>query len=156
MIKFSIVVVSLNTKKDFLKTIKSIKKQKFKNYEVIIVDGKSTDGTIELIKKINNKKYKYIIERDKGIYDAMNKGVKLSSAQWIIFLNSGDQFYNRDILKKISLIETKNHDVMFGDTVINNGYFDYKIKAKGFTDKTFLMPFCHQSTVVKTIFTPGS
>ena len=149
MIKFSIVVVSLNTKKDFLKTINSIKKQKYKNFEVIIVDGKSTDGTIELIKKINNKKYKSIIEKDKGIYDAMNKGVRLSSAQWIIFLNSGDEFYNQDILKKISLREKKNYDVMFGDTVVNNGYFKYMIKAKGFTNRTFLMPFCHQSTVVK-------
>ena len=100
---FSIIVVSLNTKKKFLKTIKSIKKQRFRNYEVMIVDGKSIDGTINEIKKIKNKKIKYIIEKDKGIYDAMNKGVAKSLGDWIIFLNSGDIFYNCDVLKKISL-----------------------------------------------------
>ena len=99
---FSIIVVSLNTKNKFLKTIRSIEKQKYKNYEIIIVDGKSKDGTIDIIKKFKKKKIKFIIEKDKGIYDAMNKGVKISSGKWIIFLNSGDIFNNFNVLKKIS------------------------------------------------------
>jgi glycosyltransferase involved in cell wall biosynthesis len=146
---FSIVVVSFNTKKQFLKTINSIKKQKFKNYEIIIVDGKSDDGTINEIKKIKNKKIKSIIEKDKGIYDAMNKGVTKSLGDWVIFLNSGDTFYNCDVLKKISLKKIKNYEILYGNTVINNDYFNYTIKAQNFTKTTFLMPFCHQSTVTK-------
>lgn len=149
MTKFSIIVVSLNTKESFLNTINSIKKQKFENYEVIVVDGKSSDGTIELIKEIKDEKFKYIIEKDTGIYDAMNKGIKLSKGDWIIFLNSGDEFYNQDILKEVSIKETKNYNVIYADTVINNGSFQYKAKATNFTNRTFLMPFCHQSTFVR-------
>ena len=149
MIKYSVIVVSLNTKKSFLKTLNSIKKQKFENYEVIIVDGESSDGTIELIKDIKDNKFQYIIEKDNGIYDAMNKGIELSKGEWIIFLNSGDEFYSQDILKQVSLKEIQKYDVLFADTVIDNGYFKYKIEAKNFENGTFLMPFCHQSTFVK-------
>ena len=100
--KISIIIVSLNTKVDFLKTLKSIKKQTYKNYEIVIVDGVSNDGTIKEIKKLKKKNIKYIIEKDKGIYDAMNKGIKISKGKWLIFMNSGDNFINKNILKKIS------------------------------------------------------
>ena len=146
---FSIVVVSLNTKFDFLKTLSSIEKQTYKNYEIVIVDGKSNDGTVNEIKKIKNKKVRFIIEKDKGIYDAMNKGIRKSQGKWIIFLNSGDVFYNHNVLKKISKKKLKGHDIVFGDTVIDNQFFDYRQKAQNFTKKTILMPFCHQSVLVK-------
>lgn len=146
---FSIIVVSLNTKDQFLKTINSIKNQTFKKYEVVIVDGKSNDGTINEIKKIKNKKFKFIIEKDRGIYDAMNKGVKKCSGRWIIFLNSGDILYNQNVLKKISNKKIERVDILFGDTIIQNKFFNYSSKAKNFTKATFLMPFCHQSSLVK-------
>ncbi len=146
---FSIIVVSLNTKNKFLKTIRSIEKQKYKNYEIIIVDGKSKDGTIDIIKKFKKKKIKFIIEKDKGIYDAMNKGVKISSGKWIIFLNSGDIFNNFNVLKKISQKKIRDYEILFGNTVINNRYFNYTLKGRHFDDETVLMPFCHQSSVVK-------
>ena len=63
---FSIVIVSLNTKNEFLKTMRSIEKQKYKNYEIVIVDGKSKDGTIDIIKKFK-KKIKFIIEKDEDL-----------------------------------------------------------------------------------------
>lgn len=146
---FSIVIVSLNTKNEFLKTIKSVEKQKYKNYEIVIVDGKSEDGSINVIKKLKKKKIKFIIEKDKGIYDAMNKGVKKSSGEWIIFLNSGDIFYNSNVLKKISQKKVHNYKILFGNTVINNQYFNYILKGEKFNSNTILMPFCHQSSLVK-------
>ena len=149
MIKLTIIIVSLNTKNDFLKTLDSIKKQKFKNYEIIIVDGKSNDGTIHEINKIKNKKIKSIIGKDKGIYDAMNKGVRKSLGDWVIFLNSGDLFYNKYVLKKISRKIKNEHEILYGDTVVKNQFFSHKVKAKNFTKDTVLMPFCHQSTIVK-------
>ena len=91
--KISIIVVSLNTKKLFLKTINSILKQKYKNFEIIVVDGKSSDGTQEIILKKKFLFSKYIIEKDKGIYHAMNKGIDLSNSEWTIFMNSGDIFF---------------------------------------------------------------
>ena len=149
MTLFSIVVVSYNTKKDFIKTISSIKKQTFRNYEIIIVDGLSTDGTVDYIKKIKGKKIKAIIKKDQGIYDAMNKGVKKSKSEWVIFLNSGDVFHNNKVLKKISKKQIDNKDILFGDSIVDNGYFNFIVKAKMFEKNTFLMPFCHQSSIVR-------
>ena len=147
--KISIIIVSLNTKVDFLKTLKSIKKQTYKNYEIVIVDGVSNDGTIKEIKKLKKKNIKYIIEKDKGIYDAMNKGIKISKGKWLIFMNSGDNFINKNILKKISKKKIGKSDILFGDTIIQNNFFNYNSEAKNFTKGTLLMPFCHQSTLVK-------
>ena len=96
--KFSIIVVSLNTKTDFLKTLESIKKQIYRNYEIIVIDGNSTDGTKKEIIKRKKTISKFTIEKDRGIYHAMNKGIKMSSGKWIIFMNSGDLFYKKDTL----------------------------------------------------------
>ena len=87
IIKFSIIVVSLNTKIDLIKTLNSIFKQKYKKYEIIVIDGLSTDGSIEYIRKLKNKNICKIIERDKGIYDAMNKGIKKAKNKWTILVN---------------------------------------------------------------------
>ena len=101
-IQLSIIVVSLNTKDKFEKTISSIKNQSLKNYELIVVDGKSSDGTIELIEKYKNIIDKKIIEIDTGIYDAMNKGINISSANGV-FLNSGDVFMTTLQLKNYQM-----------------------------------------------------
>ena len=149
--KVSIVVVSLNTKVDFLKTIKSINNQTFKNYEILVVDGNSSDGTKKEIIKRKKIISKFVIEKDKGIYHAMNKGIKMSSGKWIIFMNSGDLFYNKNILHKfLSKNNNNNYDIIYGDTVVKTKYLKYVVKSKPFKNKTFLMPFCHQSAFVKS------
>ena len=79
-IKFSIIVPSLNNKKFLLNCLKSILNQTYKNYEIIVVDGGSTDGTVNILKKYK-KKLKYIIGQDKGQYDAINKGILISSGK---------------------------------------------------------------------------
>ncbi len=151
-IKFSIIVVSLNTKKLFLKTINSILKQKYKNFEIIVVDGKSTDGTENII--LRKKKYfsKYLIEKDKGIYHAMNKGIDLSKGEWTIFMNSGDVFINKFILEKISKKNLTNYDIIFGDTLIDHNFIKVYKKSNYFQKYTIIMPFNHQSSLVKLIY----
>ena len=149
MFEYTIIIVSLNTKKQFLKTINSIKKQKYKNYEVIIVDGLSKDGTIEEIKKIKKKNVKFIIEKDKGIYDAMNKGIRLSKGKWLIFMNSGDNFANVNVLKKLSKKNFYNQNIIFGDTIINHNFIKVYKEGRYFNNFTVTMPFCHQSTLVR-------
>ena len=146
----SIIVVSLNTKKEFLKTIKSIQKQDYKNYEVIVVDGKSTDGTVQEIKKLKDKKVKYIIQKDNGIYDAMNKGIKISLGKWIIFMNSGDLFYKNNVLNNFLSENVKNYEIVYGNTVVSAKNLKYIVNSKTFDHKTLLMPFCHQSVFVKS------
>ena len=149
-IQLSIIVVSLNTKDKFEKTISSIKNQLLKNYELIVVDGKSSDGTIELIEKYKNIIDKKIIETDTGIYDAMNKGINISSAKWCIFLNSGDVFYENLTTEKLSDVLKQDVDVIFSDTIIQNNDLEYKTISNYFSHRVSKIPFCHQSSVVKT------
>lgn len=95
---FSIVTASYNSEKTIFDTITSVLNQGFTDFEYLIIDGKSSDKTFEIIQSFGksfeekNIKYIYISEKDKGIYDAWNKGVKLSSGQWISFLGSDDQY----------------------------------------------------------------
>ena len=96
----SVIVVSLNTKDDFIKTINSILSQT-KKVEIIVVDGESTDGTIEEIKKISKYLNKIIVEKDEGIYFAMNKGIRMASSEWVYFLNSGDIINKKNTEKNI-------------------------------------------------------
>lgn len=148
--KVSIIVVSLNTKKKFTKTINSILKQKYKNFEIVVIDGKSTDGTKEIIFK--KKKYisKFLIKKDKGIYHAMNKGVLLSKGQWIIFMNSGDIFFNNRVLENIFKKNISKYDIIFGDTQIDHNFIKVYKRSNYFQKNTVTMPFCHQSTLVKS------
>ena len=147
---FSIIVVSYNTKNEFIKTLNSIKRQTYKKYEVIIIDGYSNDGTIDLIKKIKDKKINSLIEKDKGIYDAMNKGIKKAKSEWTIFLNSGDVFKDMNVLKKVHKIINKKSDIVFGNTIIDNKDIFYYQSGKFFNNSTLEIPFCHQSVFTRT------
>lgn len=148
--KISIVIVSLNTKSFFLKTIKSIISQSYKNKEIIVVDGKSTDGTIEVITNMKKNFSNIIIEKDKGIYDAMNKGAYFASGEWIMFLNSGDIFYNNQVLANIFKKSLMNKDVIYGDTLVKQKNIKYLVPSSIFSKTVSVMPFCHQSVIVKT------
>ena len=150
IIQLSVIVVSLNTKNKFLQTIKSIISQTYKNYEIIVVDGRSTDGTIKEIEKLKKNFSKIIIEKDKGLYDAMNKGSNLASGEWVIFLNSGDVFFNNQTLFNIFKQRVIKHDIIYGDTQVKYENLNYFANSSIFLKKTILMPFCHQSTIVKT------
>lgn len=115
----SIITVNLNNLKGLKRTINSIKSQDNKNYEHLVIDGLSSDGSVDYIKK-NIRKKNYLIEKDKGIYDAMNKGIKLSSYDYIIFLNSGDTFYDNNVISTyVSKIELST-DLIFGNLNICN------------------------------------
>ena len=111
---FSIITPVLNNKDGLLETIKSIKKQNFENYEYIVIDGGSTDGTLEIIK---NEKIitKWISEKDKGIYDAINKGLRLSNGKLINTINSGDYYYSNKSLEIIKdYFENNKVSFVFG------------------------------------------
>lgn len=113
--KISIITVVLNDEKGIKKTINSINNQSYKNIEYIVVDGKSTDGTISILKKNKSKIDRLIIEKDKGLYDAMNKGIRYASGDIIGIVNSGDIIY-KNTLKTVNHYFT-NHpkiDFLFG------------------------------------------
>ena len=89
---FTIITVVLDAKEDLINTIQSIKEQSFKNFEYIIIDGNSKDGTKDVIKDNADFISKYLTENDRGIYDAMNKGIKLANGKYVGFLNAGDKY----------------------------------------------------------------
>ena len=130
--KISIITVTKNSEKYLEKNILSVHKQKYKNYEHIVIDGKSTDKTIDIINK-HKKKIKYFIsEKDKGLYDAMNKGIKKSTGDIIGILNSDDVYYKEtlDIVNKY-FNKYKNLDFLFGSVYkhkLLHGYYPKKIK----------------------------
>lgn len=97
----SIVTVCYNAADMLSKTIESVSAQSYENIEYIIIDGASTDGTKQIIQNNIEHIDKFISEKDNGIYDAMNKGTANSSGEWIIFMNAGDTFYDRDTIKDL-------------------------------------------------------
>jgi glycosyltransferase involved in cell wall biosynthesis len=101
MKKLSIITINLNNQSGLIKTIQSVISQTFKDFEWIIIDGDSTDGSKELLKKHIQHFTHCISEKDNGIYNAMNKGVKLAQGEYIYFLNSGDYLCNKDTLKNV-------------------------------------------------------
>ena len=112
----SIITVVLNGGKTLERTIQSVLKQSYKNFELIIIDGGSTDNTLEIINKYKNKKIISISKKDKGIYYAMNKGIKIASGDYILFLNSDDQLDRSNILNIVSKELKKDPDIFFAST----------------------------------------
>lgn len=125
----------------------SVLNQTYPNIEYIIIDGGSTDGTVDIIKKYSDRLAYWVSEPDKGIYDAMNKGINAATGDYINFLNAGDIYYSRSIVSQIiSLIPSS--DVIYGDIIINTSvgiFYYYPTDLEEFSTK---MPIYHPSTIV--------
>lgn len=118
MMKISIITVCYNSSNTIEKTILSVAGQTYKNIEYILVDGNSKDNTIEIIKRHNDKISKWISEPDLGLYDAMNKGIALSTGDLIGILNSDDTFYSVTVLEEIAAFHQQNDiDASVGNIV---------------------------------------
>lgn len=147
----SIVTVTFNAANLIDNTISSVISQQFNNFEYIVIDGGSTDGTLEIINKYSSHISYFISETDKGIYDAMNKGIIASKGDWIIFMNAGDSFVNNEVLNILfSNNIDSNVDVIYGDTIVKYPWGNCSLKGRFFTKKDVNLPFCHQSTFVRT------
>jgi len=127
----SIITVVLNNKKFLGKSILSVLNQNYKNIELIIIDGGSTDGTLDIIKKYKSKINFFISEKDNGLYDAMNKGIKNSKGSIIGILNSDDIYYSNAISTAVNyFINNRNIDFLFGGVIkhkLLHGYKPWKI-----------------------------
>ena len=152
----TVITVVRNGEKTLEETILSVINQTYKNVEYIIVDGASTDGTLDIIKKYEDRIDYWISEPDKGIFDGMNKGIKMSYGGYIGFLNSGD-FYEIDaceIIKNAFLLNP-NAGVVYGNTNVIiklwKRWYQYNIKPFDKVDNRIMKGFifCHQSSFVK-------
>ena len=132
----TVITVVKNDQNNIEKTIKSVILNKSNKIEYIIVDGKSKDKTLSVIKKYKKKIDKIISEKDKGIYDAMNKGIKRSKNEIIVFCNSGDFFYKGSLKKILNIFNKKKVDYVFG-TVLRNYTKNKIIKSKLNPDRIY-------------------
>ena len=153
--KFSIITVVKNDISKIGLTIKSLKNQSFKDYEHIILDGESTDGTSEFLKKISNKKTLHFREKDKSVYDALNKSFKKAKGEYFIVLHSGDFFYSKHSLSILSksIDKNKNYDfyysnILFYNQINKNVSRVWKISSKN-DDKLNFLKIAHTSLCIK-------
>jgi len=142
----SIITVCLNDGKYLEETIKSVINQTYSNIEYIIIDGGSTDNTIDIIKKYESKIEYWSSGGDKGIYDAMNKGISIAKGKWINFMNAGDTFYQADTIEKVFAKKYDKVDFIYGDRkIIYNSEFSRIQKAGEIKNLWKGMIFSHQS-----------
>ncbi|HXA02856.1 MAG TPA: glycosyltransferase family 2 protein [Cytophagaceae bacterium] len=160
----SIITIVFNNVSGIEKTIRSIFGQNLKNFEYIIIDGGSTDGTLDIIRKYEDGIAYWISEADKGIYDAMNKGMKQSTGMYLWFINSGDLIESSSVLENIPWAE--NADVYYGEThlIDDSGKVlgtrteltTRKLPAKMiWKDMIHGMVVSHQSVIVKKEIAPS-
>ncbi|WP_297089106.1 glycosyltransferase family 2 protein [uncultured Draconibacterium sp.] len=159
--KISVITVVFNAVELLEQTIKSIICQSYANLEYIVIDGSSTDGTVDIIKKYDKAITHWISEKDTGIYDAMNKGLKMASGDYVIFINAGDMLYACDTLAKIPFAAHPEADVFYGETVIISDKtgedlgLRKKVPPRNLSWKHYQkgMVVCHQSIFIKKSIT---
>ena len=145
----SVITVTFNAALSIEQTILSVINQTYSNIEYIIIDGGSTDGTIDIIKKYSNRISYWISEPDKGIYDAMNKGIKVATGEWINFMNVGDAFYDNSVIENIFYNKTYDKiDIIYGNTNLVYSFGSHVLEGGEISANKY-MPFCHQSSFSK-------
>lgn len=161
-LKISVVTVTYNSVSTLEETILSVINQTYDNVEYIIIDGGSTDGTVDIIKKYaeggsefsnhNNHVTYWKSEPDRGIYDAMNKGIAVATGDYINFMNSGDRFVETaTITNVVNLIKSKaelTNSIFYGDTIYRYSYGNILIHALDVNKIDERLPYCHQSAFV--------
>ena len=144
MEKVTVITVARNARNDLRRTMESVARLSYPDVEYIVVDGASTDGTVEMLEK--SKGVRWTSEADRGIYDAMNKGVTKATGEWVIFMNAGDRFASDDVIERVfSHPETDAADVIYGD-VVKRGTV---CSASPEPVDGHRMFFCHQSYIAR-------
>ena len=145
----TVVTVVYNDEEHIENTIQSVLDQTYENIEYIIIDGSSTDATWAKIEKYADEIDVRLSERDLGVYDAMNKGIILANGEWIHFLNSGDVFYNRNVISNIfDNYKDNGESMIYGDTIFYNPKLNVKnrvVAKRANSVHGSYMPSCHQS-----------
>jgi glycosyltransferase involved in cell wall biosynthesis len=120
MIKLSVITINYNNKKGLEKTVQSVLEQEFRDFEYIVVDGASDDGSRDVIKAHEDRISKWVSEKDSGIYNAQNKGLAMAGGDYCLFLNSGDLLADKQVLRKV-FSEERKEDILYGDMLVDWG-----------------------------------
>lgn len=151
--KLSIITINLNNKNGLIKTLNSISSQDYQDFEHIVVDGQSSDGSEEIIRQ-NPRINSWISELDTGVYDAMNKGIKHAKGEYLLFLNSGDYLVDENVLKTV-ISKVNTEEIIYGNLLINenNTKKKYYYPSKITFDFMFDYSLGHPCTFIKkTLF----
>lgn len=157
--KFSIITVTYNAEAVLEDTILSVLSQTYRQVEYIIVDGASKDGTPAIIHRYKERIARIVSEPDRGLYDAMNKGIRLATGDYLCFLNAGDSFHSKDTLQQMvnTLGSSELPDVIYGETALVNNERHFlrmrRLQApEVLTWRSFKqgMLVCHQAFFAKT------
>lgn len=147
--KFSVITVNYNNKEGLEKTILSVISQKYKDYEYIIVDGGSTDGSREVIEQYKEHFSWWCSEKDSGVYNAMNKGIIHANGDYLIFMNSGDVFYDETVLSRIANLNF-DADIISGQVErMDNAKLIRKYDGKGLLMQLYFDTINHQGSFIK-------
>lgn len=154
--KLSIITINYNNCAGLKRTINSVVSQSFKDYEWIVIDGGSSDGSKALIEQYSDSFAYWVSEPDNGIYNAMNKGIAQAHGDWLLFLNSGDWLYSNDVLKRVFSV-SHDADILYGDVMYHwPDSRGCELDAKPDTLSLFFFykdTLCHQATFYKkTLF----
>jgi glycosyltransferase involved in cell wall biosynthesis len=145
----TVITVVRNGEKTLEETILSVINQTYKNIEYIIIDGGSTDNTLEIIKKYDDKIDYWLSEPDDGIYYAMNKGIGLATGKWINFMNSGDAFFDNTIIEKV-FKQNRASDIIYGNALYKTKKFSEIRYPENIRNLSKRMVFTHQSSFIRT------
>lgn len=147
MTRVSVIIPSYNASSTIKNAIDSVLNQSYENVECLIIDGASKDNTIEIVQSYGNK-VRYVSEPDNGIYDAMNKGWRIASGEWVLFLGADDILLPNAI--NLLITESHDYDIVYGDVLLKfpNGVIKNK-EAISFTFLPKISCCCHQSLIMK-------
>ena len=146
----TIITVTYNCAASIEATLLSVINQTFSDKEYIIIDGNSTDNTLGVVNKYKNKITSVISEKDAGIYDAMNKGIRMANGEWVIFMNSGDVFASDTILQDVfDKKEYPEVGVIYGGVRVSTMDRLFEMTPYPLSTISFQIPFCHQSVFTR-------
>lgn len=151
MPQLSIITINYNDAEGLRKTIESVVNQTSDDFEYIVIDGGSTDGSVEVIREFENKIDQWVSESDKGIYNAMNKGIARAKGEYCQFLNSGDILAGKDVIRQC-LLKLKGASIYYGNMLkeLKNGTIFYSRKIPQITFLTFYHgTINHSSAIIK-------
>lgn len=146
--KLSIITINFNNKDGLQKTIDSVVNQTWHDFEWIVIDGGSTDGSKELIEQYQQHFAYWCSEPDKGVYNAMNKGIDKAKGEYLLFLNSGDALYGNDILQKVDDLKLDT-DIITGQVERMDNQQPLRVYDESILMQLYLDTLNHQGTFIK-------
>ena len=151
MTKISIITINYNDKIGLTKTIESVINQSWQPFEFLVIDGNSTDGGKEIINQYADKIDYWVSEPDTGVYNAMNKGIRAATGDYVLFLNSGDMLHNNDVLQQVDTMIKGDFSIYYGDVIVKKPHSErHKVYPETLSFSYFYTnALCHQACFIK-------